>query len=212
MACQDDDDYCIDISWDLIICSNDISKCRWSSFYALQLWSKRIVLVSLTGGVIQDNIVKVLFWNILRQWMCLNMESPYDLVDEHTRLAEDLVMICIKRFVEAIFDIIGGYYLWAPSVDDMARLIEISVARGFSRMLERIDCMHQKQNNCPHRMVWAVRRPLPSSNHLWVLALLLWDAWILQWSQYPMKISSFCKAFYRGNSNLQFWSQWSSAW
>ena len=68
--------------------------------------------------------------------------SSLDTVDEYLRLDATTTRLCVKIFVEAIINLFGDEYLRRPTPDDLQLLLHIGELRGFSRMIESIDCMH----------------------------------------------------------------------
>ncbi|KAI5334086.1 hypothetical protein L3X38_024219 [Prunus dulcis] len=54
----------------------------------------------------------------------------------------------MKRFVQAVIDILGENYLRRPNNDDISRLLAEGETRGFPGTLGSIDCMHWKWKNC----------------------------------------------------------------
>ncbi|KAH1222288.1 hypothetical protein GmHk_12G035483 [Glycine max] len=68
--------------------------------------------------------------------------SLADGVDEYVRIGETTIVECLERFVSGICTIFGNKYLRRPNNEDIERLLQIGVARGFSGILGSIDCMH----------------------------------------------------------------------
>ena len=67
---------------------------------------------------------------------------PADLVDDHLAMGESQAIMCVKRFAVGIVQVFGEEYLRSPNAEDVARLLAMNKARGFSGMLGSIDCMH----------------------------------------------------------------------
>ena len=64
-------------------------------------------------------------------------------------MGESQAIMCVKRFVVRIVQVFGQEYLRSPNVEDTARRLEMTKARGFPGMLGSIDCMHWTWKNYP---------------------------------------------------------------
>ena len=69
---------------------------------------------------------------------------PADATDEIVRIGESTVIQSLERLVKAIVQIFREEYLRFLNDFDTARLLAIRETRGFSGMLESLDCMHWK--------------------------------------------------------------------
>jgi hypothetical protein len=65
-----------------------------------------------------------------------------DLIDDNLAMGESQAIKCVKRFIVAMVDVFGTKYLRDPNAQNTTRLLAISAARGFSRLVGFIDCMH----------------------------------------------------------------------
>jgi hypothetical protein len=74
---------------------------------------------------------------------------PANAVDEYVRIGPSTAQEALKHFCRAVIDAFGGYYLRAPTEEDVRRLVEEGEQRGFPGMLGSIDCMHWTWRNCP---------------------------------------------------------------
>ncbi|CAL1377418.1 unnamed protein product [Linum trigynum] len=74
--------------------------------------------------------------------------STYSL-DETCRIAESIVLLCLRKFFSAITSTNYAQYLHAPTVDDNRHLLHHVAQRGFPHMIVSIDCMHWEWKNCP---------------------------------------------------------------
>ncbi|CAL8089151.1 unnamed protein product [Prunus armeniaca] len=70
-------------------------------------------------------------------------------VDEIARLGKSTILECLVRFCDAIENLYKREYLRKPMARDLRRLVQKDEARGFSRMIGSIDCMHWQWKNCP---------------------------------------------------------------
>jgi len=73
-------------------------------------------------------------------------------VDEYVWIGETTAVECLERFVLDICTIFGNECLRRPNNEDIERLLQMGVARGFSGMLGSIDYMHWEWKHCP--IVW----------------------------------------------------------
>jgi hypothetical protein len=67
-------------------------------------------------------------------------------------LAEPTAMECmykLYRFCRAVVAVFGPDYRRIRNEEDTARILALNEARGFSRMLSSVDCMHWKLKNYP---------------------------------------------------------------
>jgi hypothetical protein len=64
-------------------------------------------------------------------------------------MGESQSIECVKRFAVAIVRVFGTSYLRAPNAEDTAKFLVDNKARGFSKMLGSIDCMHWSWKNYP---------------------------------------------------------------
>ncbi|XP_025819123.1 uncharacterized protein LOC112895383 [Panicum hallii] len=74
---------------------------------------------------------------------------PANAVDEYVRIGPSTAQEALKHFCRAVIDAFGGYYLRAPTEEDVRHLVEEGEQRGFPGMLGSIDCMHWTWRNCP---------------------------------------------------------------
>jgi hypothetical protein len=65
-----------------------------------------------------------------------------NLVDKYLRMSETTCLDSMYNFCKAVIAVFGTVYFREPNVEDIARLLLINKARGFSRMIGSIDCMH----------------------------------------------------------------------
>jgi hypothetical protein len=65
----------------------------------------------------------------------LAYDIPADLVDDHLAMGENTAIMCVKCFAVAIVQVFGSTYFRAPYAEDMARLLEFNINRGFPGML-----------------------------------------------------------------------------
>ena len=72
-----------------------------------------------------------------------------DLIDEYVQIGEITALESLKKFVTMVIDVFSEEYLRKPNNEDIARMLAHGERRGFPIMLGSIDCMHQKQKNCP---------------------------------------------------------------
>ncbi|CAL2229981.1 unnamed protein product [Prunus armeniaca] len=70
-------------------------------------------------------------------------------VDEIARLGKSTILECLVRFCDAIENLYKREYLHKPTARNLRRLVQKDEARGFSRMIGGIDCMHWQWKNCP---------------------------------------------------------------
>jgi len=77
---------------------------------------------------------------------------PADAVDEYVCIGDSTARQALNHFCQAVIEVFGEQYLWAPNEADVARLLQEGQNRGFPGMLGSIDCMHWEWRNCP--TVW----------------------------------------------------------
>lgn len=65
-----------------------------------------------------------------------------DAVDEYIKIGGITALECLRRFSKGIIQMYEQVYLRAPTEDDLQRILHVSEMRGFSGMIESIDCMH----------------------------------------------------------------------
>lgn len=69
--------------------------------------------------------------------------------DEYLRIAECTSYKCLERFVDGVITLFQDVYLRRPTAEDLQRLYNQGVERGFPGMVGSIDCMHWEWKNCP---------------------------------------------------------------
>jgi hypothetical protein len=75
--------------------------------------------------------------------MCmLAYGGPTDRLDEYIRMGESIILECVRKITRTMVQEYRDIYLKGPNAEDIARLLEVAKERGFSRMLDSIDCMH----------------------------------------------------------------------
>jgi hypothetical protein len=72
-----------------------------------------------------------------------------DSLDDHLKMGESTTLETLKKFVQTIIDVAGDEYLRPPIEQEVQHILEVNAARGFSGMLEIIDCMHWEWSSCP---------------------------------------------------------------
>jgi hypothetical protein len=72
-----------------------------------------------------------------------------DMQDDHFRMGESTGLECLQLFCAAIDKMYGEEALRAPTVDDLNRILDESLAAGWPGCLGSIDCMHWAWKNCP---------------------------------------------------------------
>ena len=78
-----------------------------------------------------------------------------DQLEEWIRLSESTIILCLKRFIFAVYRVFGEEYLRAPTAEDIARSLNANARRGFPGCLGSIDCWHWEWKNCP--TAWAAQ-------------------------------------------------------
>ncbi|XP_061993481.1 uncharacterized protein LOC133711366 [Rosa rugosa] len=61
---------------------------------------------------------------------------------EYCQMAKSTSIKALQRFTRGIVNLYSAEYVWAPTPADLRRLLTKAERRGFSGMIERIDCMH----------------------------------------------------------------------
>ena len=79
----------------------------------------------------------------------LAYEIHVDLVDEHVHTSESTCLLSMYSFCKAVVAVFGPEYLREPNGADTERLFVVNAKRGFTGMLDSIDCMHWMGKNCP---------------------------------------------------------------
>ncbi|KAH9609463.1 hypothetical protein KSS87_001559 [Heliosperma pusillum] len=97
-------------------------------------------------GKLPPEIVKQYLLAALR---VLAYGTSTDSVDEYLRMSDTAIRDSLKLFVDGVIDNFETQYLCRPTPQDLARLLHMGEARGFSGMLGSIDCMHWEWKNCP---------------------------------------------------------------
>jgi hypothetical protein len=72
----------------------------------------------------------------------LSYGLPVDAVDEYVRIGESTARKALHHFFRSIISVFGEYYIRAPNIEDVARLLRIGEEHGFPGMLGSINCMH----------------------------------------------------------------------
>ena len=72
-----------------------------------------------------------------------------DQCDEITRMGASTTLKCLKKFCRQVECLYLRWFLRAPTVADLQRLLNMGDKRGFPGMIGSIDCMHWKWKNCP---------------------------------------------------------------
>nr|XP_051229304.1 uncharacterized protein LOC127347120 [Lolium perenne] len=67
-----------------------------------------------------------------------------DYIDEYIRMSESSSLEAMYMFCRVVIDVFGGEFLRQPTAEDTTRLLSINAFKGFSGMLNIIDCMHWK--------------------------------------------------------------------
>ncbi|XP_026417236.1 uncharacterized protein LOC113312715 [Papaver somniferum] len=80
---------------------------------------------------------------------CLCKSTPADSVDDYTRIGATTIYMYLKRFCHTICMTFGERYLREPTPEDVQRLLQENVDRGFPGMLGSVDCMQWPWKNCP---------------------------------------------------------------
>jgi hypothetical protein len=77
--------------------------------------------------------------------------GPADQLDEYIWMGESTTLEIVNQFTCTIVAIYGATYLRQPNSEDIARLLHVVEQRGFSGMLESLDCMHWEweRERCP---------------------------------------------------------------
>jgi hypothetical protein len=75
--------------------------------------------------------------------------SSADQLDEVLQIAASTYLEILEKFDEGVIECFGEEYLRPPRSDEMDKILQENEARGFSRMLGSIDCMHWAWKNCP---------------------------------------------------------------
>lgn len=75
--------------------------------------------------------------------------TPADALDEYLKIGKSTALECLDMFSQGVIAVFSGEYLWAYTVEDMERLLQVNESRGFPGMLGSIDCMHWRWENCP---------------------------------------------------------------
>ena len=92
----------------------------------------------------------------------LTYETSIDITYKYIRIGESTIIKYLKRFYraiikvrfcQAIIKVFIEEYLKCPTPKDITRLLKKGEERGFSRMLDSLDCMYWKWKNCP--TTWA---------------------------------------------------------
>ncbi|XP_004296152.1 PREDICTED: uncharacterized protein LOC101302151 [Fragaria vesca subsp. vesca] len=65
-----------------------------------------------------------------------------DQCDEITRMGTSTALKCLKKFCVQVEYLYGDWYLRAPNVVDLQRLLHKGQQHGFPGMIGSIDCMH----------------------------------------------------------------------
>jgi hypothetical protein len=74
--------------------------------------------------------------------------TPADALDEYLKIGKCTALECMDKFARGVIEVFGGEYLQHSSYD-VERLLQVNEARGFTRMLESIDCMYWRWEKCP---------------------------------------------------------------
>ena len=75
--------------------------------------------------------------------------SSANQLDEWIQLGKSTILEALQQFVVAVIKRFGKEYLWAPTKEDMKRMLEENRQRGFPGCLGSIDCWHWSWKNCP---------------------------------------------------------------
>jgi hypothetical protein len=68
--------------------------------------------------------------------------GPADRLDEYIHMGQSTILECVNKFTRTMVQKYGDIYLREPNVEDIARLIEVAEQRGFSGVLDSINCMN----------------------------------------------------------------------
>src|SRR3954470_20844592 len=72
-----------------------------------------------------------------------------DHCDEYIKIGQSTAIATLKEFCSTMIELFEAQYLRSPTTEDIARLLEEGVSRGFPGMLGSLDCMHWEWKNCP---------------------------------------------------------------
>jgi hypothetical protein len=67
---------------------------------------------------------------------------PADYNDEYLRIGQDTNTKSVHRFAKMVIRLYDDWYLRAPNEQDTKRLMEMNEKRGWSGMLDSLECMH----------------------------------------------------------------------
>jgi hypothetical protein len=74
----------------------------------------------------------------------LAYDMAADTIDKYLKLGKTTTLECLEYYCSGIIE-----FLCRPIIVDTQRLLAKAEDRGFSGMLEMIDCMHWQWHNCP---------------------------------------------------------------
>jgi hypothetical protein len=142
------------------------------------------------------------FQNISSAMRVIAYGIPADYTDEYIRIGQDTTMESVRRFSKMVMWLYGDWHLWAPNKQDTKRLMEMNEKRGWSGMLDSLECMHWTWKNCLkawHGMYCSkshdptIVLEVVASEDLWIWQCIFWFAGNTQWHQRASKISFICK-------------------
>ena len=88
------------------------------------------------------------FQKLTAMFRMLTYGLSADATDEYCCIGESTTQESMRRFVRAVIVLFGEEYLRSPNENDTARLLALADDRGFSGMLESIDCMYWRWEKC----------------------------------------------------------------
>jgi hypothetical protein len=72
-----------------------------------------------------------------------------DRLDEYIHMGQCTILEYVNKFTRTMVQEYRDIYLREPNAEDIARLLEVAEQRGFSGMLDSIDCMHWEWEKFP---------------------------------------------------------------